>query len=669
VRVISMRLIVTAVSVVLIAAAVVTVGGVAERNARRTLTRELETRLVLEARNLALLSSSALLSEFPELTLHPLVKEMAAQRPELELVCVVDLEGNVQGHADAERLGTPWTDDPTLRPVASAASLEEGETLLGNDALLVVRRDVRHPNGERIGSVIVGLGRRHAEASLVAARRQQLLVLLPILAAAVALTMVLMSRLLRPISVLRGGLERIGAGQLDARLELKSHTELDLLANSINDMAAALRLAQDERVEKERLAHEMELAREIQRSLLPASSFRAGAFSISGAQDAAAEVGGDYYDVFPLSGGRVGIVVADVAGKGLAGCLVTSMIAVLMRTMRHYFDSPAHLLVRLEEALADSLRPGTFITVFYGILDTDAGRLTYASAAHNPMLVYTAADQKTEWHRTKGVPVGMAPGGALSKSLEDHTLRLAPGDAAVVFTDGLNEALNARLEEYGFDRLERAVLSFAQNGGAGIVNGLRRAVARWEVGRPAEDDKTVVVIERTATGAAGLSDAPAACGAGRLRQLMARRAQAHHFSLPATLDALDGVHRWLRSCPGLSELPQEDFTMVEHGIYEILANIAEHGCGLEGEKKIDVWWIAGDSGPGGHFLVRDQGRAPHPEDWHWKEPETAAGLRRGRGYGLAIIKETLSEVEFHAGTDEGNITVARYVPPEPPGRT
>ncbi|MGD8414087.1 MAG: SpoIIE family protein phosphatase, partial [Candidatus Latescibacterota bacterium] len=581
-------------------------------------------------------------------------------RPELELVCVVDLDGNVQGHPDVERLNTPWADDPSLKPVPSAASLEDSETLLGNDDLLVVRRDVRHPGGEKIGSVIVGLSRRHAEGALVEARRQQLLVLLPILAVAVALTMLLMSRLLRPIAVLRRGLEKIGRGQLDTRVDLRSRTELDLLAGSINDMAAALKSAQSERIEKERLAREMELAREIQRSLLPAAPFEQGEFVVAGAQDAAAEVGGDYYDVFKLADGRVGVVVADVAGKGLAGCLVTSMIAVLVRTMRKYFDSPARLLVRLEEALADSLQPGTFVTILYGILDPGAGEFTFASAAHNPVLFYNAGERSLRWHRSQGVPLGMAPGGPLAASLSDTTVRLGPGDAAMVFTDGLNEAVNGEMCEYGFDRVEAIMGSLAPEGGAAVVDGLRRAVSRWEGGQPAEDDKTVVVIERKAEAAAEAANPMA--GDGRLRRLMESRNGRDHLSIPATLNALDDVLVWLRDRRGLVELPSAEFTLAEHGVYEILANIAEHGCGLDPGMTIDVWWIADREGEGGYFVLRDRGRPPRPEEWPWREPETKAGLRRGRGYGLAIVRETMAEVEFHAGTPEGNITLARFVP-------
>ena len=663
VRVISMRLIVTAAAVVLITTAVITVAWVAERNVRKTLTRELETRLVLEARNLALLSSSALLSDFPELTLHPVVKEMQSSRPELKLVFVVDHQGNVQGHADVALLGTAYSLDPSFGPVAPAAALGDGESLVGNDELLVVTRTVLHPNGETIGSVYVGIGRRHAEASLMAARKQQLFALLPILVAAVVATMILMSRLLQPIAVLRGGLERIGKGQLDARVELKSHTELDLLANSINDMAEALASAQEERIEKERLAYEMELASEIQRSLLPDKPSRAGEFVVAGAQDAAAEVGGDYYDVFALDDGRIGIVEADVAGKGLAGCLVTSMIAVLIRTMRPYFDSPARLLVRLEEALANSLRPGTFITMFYGILDPKTGELVFASAAHNPLLIYRAENGSTEWHKTTGIPVGMAAGGALASSLKDDTVRLARGDVAFVFTDGLNEAVNASFEEFGFDRLSDTVRSTAPKGGSSVIEKIRSAVTEWEGGRPAEDDKTILAIERIAresaafgTGGGGATDEK---NGRRLRRLWEMRDNGRRISLPAQLDALDDVHDWMQQCEHLENLSRTNKILVEHGIYEILSNIAEHGCQLDGNKTIDVWWIVEESACqiDGYFLIRDHGLPPHPEEWPWAEPETPPDLRTGRGYGLRIIRKSLSEVEFHADTGKGNLTL------------
>jgi len=149
--VISIRWVVTGVAVVLVAAAVLSVGAVAERNLRRTLSREIETRLVLEARNLALTSSGALLSEFPELTLVPLVRTMQEERPELAFVVVIDHLGRVQGHADPRHLGEPFTLPEGLGPAAGATGLKPGERMLASPRLLVVEAPVSYANGPPIG--------------------------------------------------------------------------------------------------------------------------------------------------------------------------------------------------------------------------------------------------------------------------------------------------------------------------------------------------------------------------------------------------------------------------------------------------------------------------------------------------------------------------------------
>src|SRR5262249_12042993 len=167
----------------------------------------------------------------------------------------------------------------------------------------------------------------------------------------------------------------------------RDRTELGLLAGTVNDMAAALKRAQAEMLERERLAHEVELARQIQQSLLPSQPISAGPFDIRGDQLAANEVGGDYWDVLPLPDGRVGLAVADVAGKGVAGCLIMSMLSALLRAMRSTYLSPAAMLTALDERLCESLRPGVFVTMCYAVLDPATGRLTFASAGHNPLLL------------------------------------------------------------------------------------------------------------------------------------------------------------------------------------------------------------------------------------------------------------------------------------------
>src|SRR5262249_19839869 len=154
-----------------------------------------------------------------------------------------------------------------LRPAAALEPLEEGESLLMNDELLVAQAAVRHPGGRPIGTAWVGLRRAYIEQMVAASRRQQALVLVGLTALGMACAFVLMSQLLRPLSALRAGIERIGRGQLDSPIHVTDRTELGLLADAINEMSGRLRRAQVDMLERARLSHEVDLARVIQRSL------------------------------------------------------------------------------------------------------------------------------------------------------------------------------------------------------------------------------------------------------------------------------------------------------------------------------------------------------------------------------------------------------------------
>jgi len=736
-RIAGMRLIVTGCSVAIMAAGVLGVGALGERRSHQVLTGEIETRLRLQARNLALMSSGALLSEYPELTLHPLVKEMQADLPELAFVLVVDHAGVIQGHRDARSLGEDYVPAPGLAVLDSTAA-GPGAHLLGNDELLVASAPVMHPNGEQaIGRALVGLQRSYVTHLVHAARSQQLLLVAMVLGLGVVAALVLMGRLLRPMGALRAGLERIGRGDLDTPIALRARTELGLLAEAVDEMAAELKLAQTSMVESERLAHEMELARDIQRNLLPAAGLDTGCCHVTGAHRAAAEVGGDYYDFFALPDGRVALAIADVSGKGMAGCLIMSMLSALLRSYHGDYGSPAALLVMLEQQLQDTLKLGQFVTMFYGVLDPDGGELRYASAAHSPLLVHRAATGEVEWHQTRGIPLGAVPGGALATTLEDARLRLEPGDLLVQYTDGVNESFAPDGEQFDFPRIEAVVRERAAEGGDAVLAALRRAVHEW-TGRDApDDDETLLVVQRSASIPAGAGSAPTAStpaateppaastppaaaepavaappaaigaagsppaepepaaaaslppGHGMVdlqRRLPEAEARGVHLELPARLDALPRLHRWLAECPTLDVLADDDRQLVENALYEICANIVEHGYQEDAGATLDIWWVpeAGEDPLGGgtlpdqagprlaaslghaYFLLRDACPPFQPGPWHASDLSDPGVRRRGRGLGLDIVHRIVSRVVYQPTTPEGNLTLLQFDPePDP----
>jgi serine phosphatase RsbU (regulator of sigma subunit)/anti-sigma regulatory factor (Ser/Thr protein kinase) len=655
-RLISIRWIVAAASVLLTAGVGLALTGVAERNARRVLAEAAEGHLVLQARHLALTSADALLTDYPELTLAPLVNRMLADQKDLRLVVVVDRAGVIQGHSEVRRLGTPYTSPAGLRPASTTVALDSTETLMRNDALLFASAPIRHRNGEVIGTAIVGLRLESIERAVARGRREQQMVFAVLLLAGIVASVVLMTLLLRPIAALRTGIERIGGGDLTATVAVRDRTEFGLLADAINHMVARLRSAQADLLERERLTHEMELAQQIQRSLLPAKPVTAGRFTVHGGQWAATEVGGDYYDVFALPDGRIAMAIADVAGKGLAGCMIASMISALLRALRADHGSPAAMLCALDERLGETLAPGSFVTMFYGVIDPGTGVLTFASAGHNPLAVYRARKNEVEWLRTRGIPLGAIRGGIVRTTLEDVEVTLEPGDAAIQFTDGVSEATNpSGGEPFGFDRIEEVVREAAPRGAGALIDRIHAAAESWRGAGAPEDDETLLVASWCLADAPdAMPEAADAAAAPGIAAWEAAQAAGLCLPLPARLEALAGIGEWLREIEVVRDWEDERVRLAELALYETCSNIVEHGYGGDRGRTLEIWWVPDDT-----FLIRDHGPPfrPRRELHDFGDP----GVRRqGRGFGFEMIHLATNDVAYYPDTPAGNLTTLHF---------
>jgi len=252
--VVGMRMILSLAVSVLVSITVIGVSWIAERNTREVLYLEMQNRLLLEARHLALLSADALLTEFPELTLCPLVRKMQEERGDLAIAVVLDHEDHVQGHVDPRWIGQNWERQESLKPLATTIEVVGDELVLGNGEMLLAIIPVRHVGGRHLGSAVVGLNRSYLEAMVTRSRRELMLVTAALLVMAVISAVFLMRRLLRPVAELQRGLERIGSGDLDTPMHLKDRTELGQLAGTINEMARQVKNSQ-----KAMLAKDLEI--------------------------------------------------------------------------------------------------------------------------------------------------------------------------------------------------------------------------------------------------------------------------------------------------------------------------------------------------------------------------------------------------------------------------
>lgn len=305
-------------------------------------------------------------------------------------------------------------------------------------------------------------------------------------------TFFMTERVTEPIAVLTEGAKIIGKGNLDYRIKLKTSDEIEILAHSFNEMTKNLKKAQQELVEKERMEKELAIARTIQETLVPKEPPQIEGFEIASYYVPAREVGGDYFDFIEVAPGKLGIVVADVSGKGVPAALVMSIFRTLLRSQAPGQNSPAEVLSRVNRLLYPDIKRGMFVTAFYGIIDSNKKNLVFASAGHNPLLLLPNGEPK--FIKTKGMVVGVDSGKLFEKVLEEKKLKI-DGQAFLVYTDGLTEAMNVKEEEYGEERFLEAVRRAAGKNAHQILETVIEDVKKFVGKAPASDDLTLVVVK------------------------------------------------------------------------------------------------------------------------------------------------------------------------------
>src|ERR687897_1284956 len=211
--------------------------------------------------------------------------------------------------------------------------------------------------------------------------------------------------------------------------------------------------------ERVRIEQELQVARQIQQELLPETIPKLEDWQIATYYGPAREVGGDFYDFFELSSGRLGLVVGDATGHGMPAALVMATTRGMLRAVVQSLESPGEVLARVNEALVADIPSSMFVTCFYGVLDPANGHLCYANAGHN--LPCRQHNGQAEELRARGMPLGLMAGIAY----EEKEASLESGDSTLFYSDGLVEAHDPqRREMFGFPRLRRLVAEHAEEG-------------------------------------------------------------------------------------------------------------------------------------------------------------------------------------------------------------
>jgi serine phosphatase RsbU (regulator of sigma subunit) len=287
--------------------------------------------------------------------------------------------------------------------------------------------------------------------------------------------------------------EVIGVFDLESDdLEAYSDDDLEVLMLLASQVAIIIEkvMLHDQLIEKQRLVAQLEVARQVQLELLPPRDPQLEGFDISAYNFPTEEVSGDYYDWVRIYEDQIGIVIADVSGKGVPAALLMAFLRASLRAATHIGYAPHISMTKVNYLLWESIERNQFVTAFYGILDATNRTLAYSNAGHSPALLMNA-DGTAKFEERGGVPLGMFRDTRYYEYFET----LEPGQALVLYTDGVTEATNAAGEEYGRDRLVEAVRQSRHLSAREMVDFIHRDLAAWTEGRGLSDDVTVFILK------------------------------------------------------------------------------------------------------------------------------------------------------------------------------
>ncbi|MDT4955653.1 MAG: phosphoserine phosphatase RsbU/P [Acidobacteriota bacterium] len=287
--------------------------------------------------------------------------------------------------------------------------------------------------------------------------------------------------------------EVIGVFDLESdKLNAYDQDDLQVLLLLASQVAIIIEkvMLHEQLIEKKRLEGQLEVARQVQLELLPASDPKIEGFDICAWNFSTEEVSGDYYDWVSIYDDQIGLVIADVSGKGVPAALLMAFLRASLRAAIHIGYAPHISMAKVNYLLWESIERNQFVTAFYGVLDASNKTLAYTNAGHNPPLVMNA-DGTAHFIERGGLPLGMFR----NTRYYEYYQSVEPGQTLVLYTDGVTEANGVGGEEYGRDRLEEAVRANRHLSAKDLITAIQQDVLVWTEGRGASDDMTFFIIK------------------------------------------------------------------------------------------------------------------------------------------------------------------------------
>ncbi|RKX27585.1 MAG: hypothetical protein DRP45_00685 [Candidatus Zixiibacteriota bacterium] len=381
-----------------------------------------------------------------------LVVSYCNSNPILERVVLTDTSGLVVAHSDDNRYIRKIYEYPSFADSAILNSPQHASRGAAQSNYLILQ--IR--TGQRVlGLVHVTYSSEAIMSQLAEAREVTLLLTGAMILIGVLGIYFLSNRFVRPIVNITRRVRRFSSGDLETELPVEGADEFFEISTALNEMMTRLRRDRGAAIEREKMAKEIEVASEIQKTLLPRQLPKMKGLNIDAFYKAASMIGGDLYDVFMIGEDKCCLVVADVSGKGVPASLVMSMLRTVIKIYSEGSDSARNTLILVNDYLSGNMPRGMFITVLMAIYDANKRALNFVSAGHNPMLLFKGSTRSVVKLNPSGMPLGVPVtlDGSFSDSLEEIHLQLENGDLFLLYTDGITEEVNRDGKQFGIQRL------------------------------------------------------------------------------------------------------------------------------------------------------------------------------------------------------------------------
>jgi serine phosphatase RsbU (regulator of sigma subunit)/anti-sigma regulatory factor (Ser/Thr protein kinase) len=454
--------------------------------------------------------------------------------------------------------------------------------------------------------------------------------------------------------------ELIGLINLGPRLSGQEYSADDraLLNNLATQASPALRVAQlvrqqqSEAQGRERMEHELRVARLIQQTLLPRTMPSVAGWSTARHYQPARAVGGDFYDFVELTDGRLVIFVGDVTDKGVPAALLMATTRSILRAAAQRLAAPAAVLRRANEHLCGDIPPNMFVTCLCAVLDPESGRMTYANAGHDPPYLRRAG--QVEELRAIGMPLGLMP----DMQYQEHEVVLAPGDGILLYSDGVVEAHSRSREMFGFPRLQATVARYPDARGEALIEAVLADLEAFTgSGWEQEDDITLVTIERDAA-PDGVAR-PREPGDAERRMAGPWRRLAEH-SVPSQAGNEHLAMRYVGEAVRDLGLPARHLDRLKTAVAEATMNAMEHGNGYRPDAPVLLEVLAAREALAVRITDRGQGRempAPEVPDLEAK----LAGVQSPRGWGLFLIERLVDKMRVSNEPGRHTVELVLYL--------